>query len=469
MTIALIGPSGAGKGTQASRLVATRNLLHISTGDLFRDALDKRTALGFLTRQYMNAGELVPDEVVGSLIEEWMVRVMPGKEILFDGFPRNRHQATLLDELSRDQGRRLRAAIYLKVSDEEISRRLPGRIICRICQTPYHTEYRPPAVENCCDLCRGELQVRDDDSPETISARIRTSHRTLEPLLDHYAESGKLVVVDGHGTVEEVYEAIQHVMDSIERDTAEFTTPSELHEIQPLKGTITAISANEANPTLDIILVGGPGSGKGTQAHHLTNHLHLEHISTGDLFRDHIRSATGLGKLAQTYIENGELVPDNITEAMVAERLEMLAPDQGFILDGFPRTTPQAEALTEIMNKLQRRLSAVLHIEVTDDVIVERLSNRLTCRSCQTSFHRRYNPPVQDGICDQCGGKLYIRDDDNPDTIRTRLKTYHRQTEPLISYYRKADLLTVIDGELPLNEVTQSMIAQLQRMGASPA
>lgn len=466
MTIALIGPSGAGKGTQAARLVATRDLLHISTGDLFRDALEKRTALGFLTRQYMNAGELVPNEVVGSLIEEWMVKVMPSKEILFDGFPRTRHQANLLDDLSRVQDRHLRAAIYLKVSDEEITRRLPGRIICRTCQTPYHVEHRPPAVEGRCDLCRGELHTRDDDIPAIVRTRIRTSHRTLEPLLDHYAESGKLLIVDGEGTVDEVYESISHAMDAVERGIAAFATPEELHEIQPLKGTVTAISTSEARRTLDVVLLGGPGSGKGTQAEHLTGQLNLDHIATGDIFRKHIQTETDLGRLAKTYIDNGELVPDDVTEAMVEDRLEHLDHDRGFILDGFPRTTPQAEALTEIMNKLQRRLAAVMHIKVDDDAIVERLSNRLTCRSCQTPFHRRYNPPEKEGVCDKCGGELYVRDDDNPDTVRTRLKTYHAQTEPLIAYYRDAGLLMDIDGELPLNEVTRSMAHELENIRA---
>ena len=464
MTIALIGPSGAGKGTQAARLVATRDLLHISTGDLFRDALEKRTALGFLTRQYMNAGELVPNEVVGSLIEEWMIKVMPGKEILFDGFPRTLYQATLLDNLSRSQDRHLRAAIYLKVSDAEITRRLPGRIICRTCQTPYHVEHRPPAVEGRCDLCRGELQTRDDDIPAIVRTRIRTSHRTLEPLLDHYAESGKLLIVDGEGTVDEVYESITHAMDAVERGIAAFATPAELHEIQPLKGTVTAISSSEARRTLDVVLLGGPGSGKGTQAEHLTGQLDLDHIATGDIFRRHIQTETDLGKLAKTYIDNGELVPDDVTEAMVEDRLEQIDQGRGFILDGFPRTTPQAEALTEIMNSLQRRLAAVLYIKVEDEAIVERLSNRLTCRSCQTPFHRRYNPPVKEGVCDKCGGELYVRDDDNPDTVRARLKTYHAQTEPLIAYYRDAGLLLDIDGELPLNEVTRSMARELENI-----
>ena len=467
MTIALIGPSGAGKGTQAARLVAIRGLLHISTGDLFRDALEKRTAMGFLARQYMNAGELVPNEVVGSLIEEWLVKVMPGKEILFDGFPRTRHQAALLDNLSRDKDRHLRAAIYLKVSDEEIIRRLPGRIICRTCQTPYHVEYRPPAVEGRCDLCRGELQTRADDEPEIVRARIRTSHRTLEPMLDHYAESGKLLIVDGEGTVDEVFESISHAMDAIERGIAAFATPAELHDIQPLKGAVTAISSSEAKPTMDVVLLGGPGSGKGTQAKHLTRDLDLDHISTGDLFRENIQTKTSLGNLAKTYIDNGELVPDNVTEAMVEDRLSQIDHNRGFILDGFPRTTPQAEALTEIMNKLRRRLAAVLYIKVDDDAIVERLSNRLTCRSCQTPFHRRYNPPEKEGVCDKCGGELYVRDDDNPDTVRRRLKTYHAQTGPLIDYYREAGLLTDIDGELPLNEVTQAMAGELENVRAT--
>ena len=189
MTIALIGPSGAGKGTQAVKLVAKYDLLHISTGDLFRDSLEKWSALGILARRYMNQGDLVPDEVVGAVIEEWLYKVMPGKRILFDGFPRTRYQATVLDDLFRSTDRNLEAVIYLKVSDEEIIRRLPGRIICRTCQTPYHLEFKPPAVEGRCDLCRGELYQRDDDKPDIIRARLKASHRAIEPLLDHYQET----------------------------------------------------------------------------------------------------------------------------------------------------------------------------------------------------------------------------------------------------------------------------------------
>ncbi len=466
MTIALIGPSGAGKGTQAARLVATGNLLHISTGDLFRDALEKRSALGFLTRQYMNCGELVPDEVVGSLIEEWMVKAMPGREILFDGFPRTRFQAQLLDDLSNRQGRELRAVIYLKVPDEEVVRRLQGRIVCRSCQTPYHLEFLPPAVAGRCDLCRGELYTRDDDNPDTVLTRIRNSHRTLEPLLDHYAEMGKLVIVDGVGDVAAISATLNQVMADIEAGSAAFANAEALGDIQPLKGTVTAISSTEARrAALDIVLLGGPGSGKGTQAKILTRELALDHVATGDLFRENIRGETELGKLAKTYIDRGELVPDDVTEAMVEDRLSRIEDNRGFILDGFPRTTPQAEALTEIMNTLERRLSAVLHIRVSDDAIVKRLSDRLTCRKCQTPYHREFNPPETEGVCDKCGGELYVRDDDNPETVRARLKTYHAQTAPLINYYRGLGLLVEIDGEQSMETVTGRMLEVLGDLG----
>ena len=159
-----------------------------------------------------------------------------------------------------------------------------------------------------------------------------------------------------------------------------------------------------------------------------------------------MRKKTELGKLAKAYIDRGELVPDDVTEAMLKERLSRADTSNGFIMDGFPRTLPQAEALTEIMTGMGRGLDAVLHIKVSDEEIIERLSGRLVCRNCQTPYHMTFNPPQVVGVCDICQGELYQRADDNPETIRARLKTYHAQTVPLIDYYKIAGLLIEIDG-----------------------
>ena len=176
-----------------------------------------------------------------------------------------------------------------------------------------------------------------------------------------------------------------------------------------------------ARRSLDLVLLGGPGSGKGTQAEQLEKQLKLPHIATGDLFRDNLKNATDLGKLAKTYMDRGELVPDDVTEAMVEERLARPDTRDGFILDGFPRTLPQAQALMEMMAALQRRISGVIYIKVSDEAIVGRLSGRLICRNCQTPFHQQFKPPHKSGVCDGCGGELYQRDDDNPNTVCARL------------------------------------------------
>jgi len=163
-------------------------------------------------------------------------------------------------------------------------------------------------------------------------------------------------------------------------------------------------------------------------------------------------------------MDRGELVPDDITEAMVQDRLARSDTESGFILDGFPRTLPQALALEEILAGLRRLLSGVLYIKVSDEEIVRRLSGRLICRNCQAPYHREFNPPAKEGVCDACGGPLYQRDDDNPRTVRARLKTFHGQTEPLIDYYRRAGLLVEIDGEGQVSEVvarTRSAAANL--------
>lgn len=455
MTIALIGPSGAGKGTQADKIVTQFDWLHISTGDLFRESLDKNTALGLLGQKYMRYGELVPDEVVDAMIEEWLLKVRPEKEILFDGFPRTRYQAEFLDELLTKMGRTLEAAIYLKVSDEEILNRLPGRIICQVCQTPYHTTFKPPAREGICDRCRGHLSHREDDTPEVMRSRLKVSHRVTGPLVGFYQRTNRLIIVDGEGSINQVSEKILQAIDAIQQHAAFSATVEEAGEIQALKTDVAALTPEQTRqPSLNIVLLGGPGSGKGTQAERLRTHFNLPHIATGDLFRENLKNQTDLGKLAKSYMDRGELVPDDVTESMVKERLARPDTERGFIMDGFPRTVGQAEALTEMVTEMQRRVDAVLHIKVSDEEIVTRLSGRLICRTCQTPYHAKFKPPKVEGVCDLDGGKLYRRDDDNPDTIRARLKTYHGQTAPLINYYKKAGLLIEIEGEGEVSDVT---------------
>ena len=461
MNIALIGPSGAGKGTHAARLCARYDLRHVATGDLFRQHVQTRSALGLLARKYMEAGELVPDEVVDAIIEEWCIQRKPGEGALFDGFPRTAYQAGFLDGLLRTLHRPLAAVIYLKVPDAVIVDRLAGRLICRNCQAPYHRTLHPARRDGVCDACGGELYQRPDDTTKLVQARLRVFHRMTGPVLEHYAAAGRLAIISGEGSLDTVDTRLLDFVAAVQKGTATFATREETARSVTVE-TAALTVAQLARATPDLVLLGGPGSGKGTQAERLCAELRLPHIATGDLFRENLRQATDLGKLAQTYMNRGELVPDDVTEAMVEERLAQPDTQGGFILDGFPRTLPQAGALTEMMTRLQRRIAAVLYIKVPDEALVGRLSGRMICRACQAPYHLQFKLPRQAGVCDSCGGELYQRADDNPQTVRARLVTFHGQTEPLIAYYRPAGLLHEIEGEGPLAEVSARSLAALR-------
>jgi adenylate kinase len=218
------------------------------------------------------------------------------------------------------------------------------------------------------------------------------------------------------------------------------------------------------HPRLDFLLLGAPGSGKGTQAALLVKEFGLPHIATGDLFRENLKNQTELGKLAKSYMDRGQLVPDEVTANMMQERLSRADVDKGFILDGFPRTVPQAEALTAMLARMRRRVLGVLYIKVSDAEIVNRLSGRLICHGCQAPFHPRFKPPQAAGVCDKCGGQLYQRDDDKPATVTARLTVFHQQTAPLIDYYGKSGLVHEINGETSVPEVSRQTLAAVLKL-----
>ena len=460
MHIALLGPSGSGKGSHAANLATRFDLLHVVSGELFRAHLEQRTAVGLLARRYMAQGELVPDEVTDAMMEEWLWQIAPEQGVLFDGFPRTVAQAQFLDDLFPTIGRKLEAAIYLNVSDTEILRRLAGRLICRKCQTPYHLQLHPPAQSGICDRCGGQLERRPDDIPELIRVRLRAFQRVTGSLVDYYQATGRFIIIDGEGAQDQVYAALEAAIDAVRRQQARPATRAETDQLQTGSVAVPALPLDRrAEAGLNLVLLGGPGSGKGTQAEELQAQFALTHIATGDLFREHLRAETDLGKLVRTYMDRGELVPDDLTEAMVEERLARPDIRAGFVLDGFPRTLPQAEALADILTQLHRQLTRVLYINVADQEIVTRLAGRRICRSCQAPYHLTFKPPAQAGICDLCGGELYQRDDDNPATIRARLKTFHAQTAPLIQYYKAAGLLIEIDGRGEVAAVKERTVA----------
>ena len=445
MNIAILGPSGAGKGTQAAKLCPHFGLQHLSTGDLLRTNLAAGTALGAQAREFMHGGELVPDELVAAMLED-RVRTIPVEQgVLLDGFPRTPEQAGFLDEMMKRCGRWLDAVVYLNVGEAAVLERLRGRLVCRKCHLPFHVQWQRPAKAGVCDECGGELQPRPDDHDEIARARWKVFLRHNRAVLDYYQESGRLHLVDGAGTIGTVYAEVVALLGAMQRLEAGGTTRVELQLLRA-EPEFT-VPAPVRSDTLNLVLLGGPGSGKGTYAEFLKQQFQLCHVASGDLFRENLRNATQLGQYAQSYMESGELVPDDITEAMIAARLAEIDGQTGFLLDGFPRTLPQAEALAEMFGNLGRTLAGVLHIRADDETMVQRLCVRRSCRSCPASYNLRYRPPARAGVCDRCGGELYQRADDNPDTIRARLKTFHRQTAPLIERYQQAGLLVDVDGE----------------------
>ena len=209
---------------------------------------------------------------------------------------------------------------------------------------------------------------------------------------------------------------------------------------------------------MNLVLLGPPGSGKGTQAERLKAQLGLPHVASGDLFRENVGNETGLGLLAKGYMDRGQLVPDDVTIAMVRERLQQPDCDDGVILDGFPRTLAQALALDKMLAGTGRALAGVLYINLPDEETVRRLSGRWICGQCQTPYHAVFSPPAEEGVCDECGGELYQRDDDRPETVRARLRVYHEQTAPLIDYYRRAGLLVEVDGAGDIEAVSAALL-----------
>jgi len=210
--------------------------------------------------------------------------------------------------------------------------------------------------------------------------------------------------------------------------------------------------------------MGLPGAGKGTQASEIVKKYPIPHISTGDMFRKAIKEETDLGKEAKSYMDRGELVPDEVTIGIVRERLAEEDAKKGFLLDGFPRTVEQADALNEILSDLNRKVDAVINIEVAEEELMNRLTGRRICEVCGTTYHLVFNPPKVEGVCDLDGGKLYQREDDNPETVANRLSVNVKQTKPLLDFYENQGVLKNIDGSRQIDNVTEDVIQILESL-----
>lgn len=212
---------------------------------------------------------------------------------------------------------------------------------------------------------------------------------------------------------------------------------------------------------MKVIMLGAPGAGKGTQAKKIAEKWQIPHISTGDIFRMNIKNGTELGMEAKKYMDQGLLVPDELTVKILLDRVAQPDCKDGYVLDGFPRTIPQAEVLDEALNKLGEKIDYAVDVDVPDENIVNRMSGRRACLFCGATYHITYAPSKKEGVCDSCGSELVLRDDDKPETVQKRLGVYHQQTQPLIEYYTKKNILKSVDGTKDMEEVFQSIVSIL--------
>lgn len=209
---------------------------------------------------------------------------------------------------------------------------------------------------------------------------------------------------------------------------------------------------------MKIIMLGAPGAGKGTQAKKIAAKYEIPHISTGDIFRANIKNGTELGKKAKTYMDQGLLVPDELVVDLVVDRVQQEDCKNGYVLDGFPRTIPQAESLDAALEKLDEKIDYAVNVEVPDENIINRMGGRRACVGCGATYHIVYNPTKVEGVCDACGEKLILRDDDKPETVQKRLTVYHDQTQPLIDYYSKSGVLKEVDGTVDMEDVFAAIV-----------
>ena len=209
---------------------------------------------------------------------------------------------------------------------------------------------------------------------------------------------------------------------------------------------------------MKIIMLGAPGAGKGTQAKQIADKYSIPHISTGDIFRANIKNNTELGQKAKAYMDKGELVPDELTLDLIMDRFKQPDCENGYVLDGFPRTIPQAESLTKALSERGEAVDYAVNVDVPDENIINRMSGRRACLNCGATYHIVYNPSKKEGICDTCGQQLVLRDDDKPETVKKRLSVYHDQTQPLIDYYKNEGILAEVDGTKDMEEVFEDIV-----------
>jgi adenylate kinase len=385
MGVVLLGPPGAGKGTQAARIAAHLEIPHIATGDMLRANLAEGTPLGRVAKRYMQGGELVPDDIVFEIVAERLAQPDCHRGFVLDGFPRSVAQARALSRHLEELGSPLDAALSLEVDEEKLVHRLSAR-------------------------------ARADDDEQTVRSRLRVFAKTNGPLVAYYEERDLLATVDADGEIDEITQHIVAMLEEVAR--------------HPLRRRLRAPAQAAEARSMRMALLGPPGAGKGTQGARLATHFGIPHIATGDIFRANMTKSTPLGRMAQEYVDSGELVPDDIVFEIVAERLAEPDCRAGFALDGFPRSLSQAEVLDRRLNERGTPLDVALYLDVPEEELVRRAASR-------------------------------ARPDDDEEILRARLRVFNSTTRPLVDHYDDRDLLVCVDGTGEIEHVTNNILVGL--------
>ncbi len=432
MNIAIIGPNWAGKTTCSKKIAKEFGLVRFSLGQMIKKSIHDHTFLGIMTRPYALRGNFVPDEVANAALEEKVTSNPEARGFVFDGFPCTLYQAIYMIDLLQKEGSKLDGVVFMKA-------------------TPDVTYARAMEHKN----SNGQIEK----TPEGIIARINNYKSVAESILRLFAHSTSFLIVDAERPEDEVYSQIQKFIKDVEDKTFK-PEPIEKTESQ-IDQFLATYHLSEKTPVtshLNLVLMGPPGCGKGTHAAPLSEYLAVPAIATGNLFREHLKNKTPLGAIAGAFINLGRLVPDDVTAAIVKNRLNDNDAMHGFILDGFPRTVPQADALDTILTVSSRSLDGVIYINVPDDVIIKRIAGRRFCPKCQNTYHVVFNQPKVEGICDKDGEKLITREDDKQETVIKRLDAYRQQTLPVIEHYRQRGLLQEIQGDATLDVVSSRIM-----------